>query len=285
MKYDITIPDIIEKSGAILKEVGTTNRTHPSDIERAINSNTGLLLWVHTSNYKIQGFTKDLSLDSMVAIGKKRRIPVMADLGSGALEDLSKLGLPNEYAVKEIVKLNPQLITFSGDKLLGGPQAGVMLGSENIIKKCNKNPIYRSVRCDKFTVSLLEETLKLMCQKSQMKYNLALNLLATPRKHLLKRIKNVMHSVSKKKKPTNTFKIVETEVEAGSGSLPVQSIPSAAIVISSKKTGAKVIAEKFRLNNPPLIGYINKNKFYIDFKAILPKQDKIVKSIILESLS
>ena len=159
----------------------------------------------HYQLYSIQGFTKDLSLDSMVAIGKKRRIPVMADLGSGALEDLSKLGLPNEYAVKEIVKLNPQLITFSGDKLLGGPQAGVMLGSENIIKKCNKNPIYRSVRCDKFTVSLLEETLKLMCQKSQMKYNLALNLLATPRKHLLKRIKNVMHSVSKKKKSYKYF--------------------------------------------------------------------------------
>ncbi len=150
------IPDIIEKSGGILREVGTTNRTHRQDVEKAINTKTGLLLWFNTSNYKIHGFTQDLSLETLVEIGKRKQIPVMADLGSGALQNISNLGLPSEFSVQEIIKVKPQLITFSGDKLLGGPQAGIILGSRTHIKKCNQNPLYLSVRCDKLTISLME---------------------------------------------------------------------------------------------------------------------------------
>jgi L-seryl-tRNA(Ser) seleniumtransferase len=279
------IPDIIEKSNGILREVGTTNRTHRKDVENAINSNTGLLLWVHTSNYKIHGFTRDLSLETLVEIGKKKRIPVMADLGSGALENISDLGLPKEIPVQDIMKVNPQLITFSGDKLLGGPQAGIMLGSKKIIKKCGENPIYRTIRCDKFTISLLEETLKSLGSKKRGNPNLTLSLLATTGKQLIGRVNRVLDCLPRNLVRSFSISTVETKVEAGSGSLPVKNLPSAALVFSSKKLKPTLLAEKFRDGNPPLIGYIHSNKYYIDFKSILPKQDKIIIQLIEKNLS
>ena len=279
------IPDIIEKSGGILREVGTTNRTHRQDVEKAINTKTGLLLWVHTSNYKIHGFTQDLSLETLVEIGKRKQIPVMADLGSGALQNISNLGLPSEFPVQEIMKVKPQLITFSGDKLLGGPQAGIILGSKRHIQQCSQNPLYRTVRCDKLTISLLEETLKLLGSPKQVKHNLALSLLATSRKQLTRRVKRMLGSLPQNLVRSFEISAVETKVEAGSGSLPVKTLPSAALMFSPKNVKPTVLAEKFRKGNPPLIGYIHRNKFYIDFKSVLPKQDKIIIQIIQENLS
>ncbi|MBH50101.1 MAG: L-seryl-tRNA(Sec) selenium transferase [Candidatus Marinimicrobia bacterium] len=279
------IPDIIEKSGGILKEVGSTNRTHRKDIENAINSNTGLLLWVHTSNYKIQGFTKDISLETLVDIGRQKRLPVMADLGSGALDQVSDLGLPKEYPVREVVKLNPQIITFSGDKLLGGPQSGIILGSTNLMQKCIQNPIYRTIRCDKFTLSLLEETLKYNKDTNQANQNLTLSLLATPRKNLLKRVKRVIEALPQKVVRLYGISSVETEVEAGSGSLPVKTIPSAGMVFYSKKYKPSELAKIFRMCDPSIIGYIHGNKFFLDFKSVLPRQDKIITSIIQKFIS
>ena len=279
------IPDIIEKSGGILKEVGTTNRTHKKDIEKAINTKTGLLLWVHTSNYKIHGYTQDLSLETLVEIGKRKRIPVMADLGSGTLQNISNLGLPSELSVREIMKLKPQLITFSGDKLLGGPQAGIILGSRTHIKKCNQNPLYRTVRCDKLTISLLEETLKLLGSQNQVKYNLALSLLVTSGKQITRRVNRTLALIPQNLVRSFGISAIETKVEAGSGSLPVKALPSAALVFSPKKVKPTVLAEKFRKGNPPLIGYIHRNKFYIDFKSVLSKQDKIIIQLIQENLS
>jgi len=279
------IPNIIEKSGGILKEVGSTNRTHRKDVENAINSNTGLLLWVHTSNYKIQGFTKDISLETLVDIGRKKRLPVMADLGSGALDKVSDLGLPKEYTVREVVKLNPHIITFSGDKLLGGPQSGIILGSKNLMQRCIQNPIYRTIRCDKFTLSLLEETLKYNKGANQANQNLTLSLLATPRKNLLKRVKRIIETLPQKVVKLYGISSVETEVEAGSGSLPVKNIPSAGMVFYSKKHKPSELAKIFRMCDPSVIGYIHGNKFFLDFKSILPRQDKIITSIIQEFIS
>ena len=279
------IPDIIEKSGGILREVGTTNRTHRQDVEKAINTKTGLLLWVHTSNYKIHGFTQDLSLETLVEIGRKKRIPVMADLGSGALQNISNLGLPKEFSVQEIIKIKPQLTTFSGDKLLGGPQAGIMLGSRRLIQKCGQNPLYRTVRCDKLTISLLDETLKLLGRKKQVKHNLALSLLATSGKQLVRRVNQLVDLLPQNLVRSFGISAIETKVEAGSGSLPVKTLLSAALVFSSKKIKPTALAKRFRKGNPPLIGYIHKNKFYIDFKSVLPEQDKIIIQLIQDSLS
>ena len=154
------IPEIMAKSGAILNEVGATNRTHPADYENAINENTALLLKVHTSNYKVVGFTAEVSLEQMVAIGKKHNLPVMEDLGSGALIDLSKYGLPKEPIVAERIQAGADVVTFSGDKILGGPQAGLMVGKKELIGKMNKNHLQRALRCGKLTLAALEATLR-----------------------------------------------------------------------------------------------------------------------------
>src|SRR5581483_7078442 len=148
------IPEIMAKSGAILKEVGSTNRTHPQDYEKAIGKNTALLLKVHTSNYKIVGFSAEVSLEDMVAIGKKHNVPVMEDLGSGAIIDLSRHGLPKEPLVAERVALGADVVTFSGDKILGGPQAGLVVGRKNYLQQMNKNPLQRALRSKRRCVSI-----------------------------------------------------------------------------------------------------------------------------------
>ncbi|MBL0717269.1 MAG: L-seryl-tRNA(Sec) selenium transferase, partial [Desulfosarcina sp.] len=158
------IPDVMEKSGAILKEVGTTNRTHLKDYENAISENTGLLLKVHTSNYSVVGFTAAVSLEEMVALGNGRILPVMEDLGSGTFIDFSKYNMIKEPTIQESVASGADIITFSGDKLLGGPQAGIIIGSKIIVDRIKQNPLARAVRIDKLTLAALESTLSLYRQ-------------------------------------------------------------------------------------------------------------------------
>src|SRR6266403_1657787 len=154
------IPEIMAKSGAVLREVGATNRTHPVDYENAISEKTALLLKVHTSNYKVVGFTAEVTLEELVAIGKKHNLPVMEDLGSGAFIDLSQHGLPKEPIVAERIQAGASVVTFSGDKILGGPQAGLMVGKKDLIGKMNKNHLQRALRCGKLTLAALEATLR-----------------------------------------------------------------------------------------------------------------------------
>ena len=155
------IPEIMARSGAILREVGTTNRTHAADYERAITGNTGLLLKVHTSNYRVVGFVADVGLADLVAIGKNHAVPVMEDLGSGALVDLSQYGLPKEPVVAERIALGADIVTFSGDKVLGGPQAGLIVGTPTCVNQLSRNPLHRALRCGKLTIAALEATLRL----------------------------------------------------------------------------------------------------------------------------
>src|SRR4029453_15515617 len=155
------IPEVLAKSGAVLREVGTTNRTHRRDYERALHERTALLLKVHPSNYRIAGFTASVPLDALVALGAERAVPVMEDLGSGALIDLSRYGLPAEPQVADRVQLGANVVTFSGDKLLGGPQAGIVGGDAVLIERMRQNPLARALRCDKLTLAALEATLRL----------------------------------------------------------------------------------------------------------------------------
>tara|TARA_B100000809_G_scaffold242086_1_gene265861 strand:- start:529 stop:1893 length:1365 start_codon:yes stop_codon:yes gene_type:complete len=276
------IPDIIEKSGAILKEVGTTNRTHLKDYEKAISKKTKLILWVHTSNYVVKGFTREVSLSDLVILGKKHKIPVMADLGSGALLDMNQLGLADEIPVKSIVNSGSDITSFSGDKLLGGPQSGLMVGRKKWINACKKNPLYRVLRCDKVTIGLLEETLRSYRSQSFSKDNLSLTMLTTSRKVLKTRGQKILDSLTKKIIKDLGISLVNSEVEAGSGSLPDDKIESGALSFSPKNGKANDLAKAFRCGSIPVVGYIQKNTFYIDLKAVLPSQIKRLGAAIAE---
>jgi len=274
------IPDIIEKSGCILKEIGSTNRTHLKDYEKAISKKTGLILWVHTSNYIVDGFTKEVELKDLVALGKKSKIPVLADLGSGALIEMDKMGLPAELPVRDIVTLNPTITTFSGDKLLGGPQSGIMVGRKEWMKKIHANPIYRAVRSDKITLALLDETLRQYNRNSVHKNNIALRLLSTKRMMLKKRGEKILSALSKSKIKLLGLSLQTSKVEAGSGSLPVQNLESMALCFSCKSQKPGDLASAFRQANYPVLGYVKQNHFFIDLKAILPSQiDCLIQTI------
>ncbi len=267
------IPDVVRKSHCNLVEVGTTNRTHLKDYEKAITKNTGAILWAHTSNYVVKGFTKEVSLTELAALAKKKRVPLVADLGSGALVNMEKMGLPPEELVADVVKTGADVITFSGDKLLGGPQSGLIVGKKKFVNAIHKNPLYRTYRCDKWTIALMEETLRTYSSDEKVSGdNLSLKLLTTSRNTLLKRGEKILAVMPKKKIKDLGISLVESKVEAGSGSLPVETIPSAALQFKPKKMSVSALARSFRTGSQPVVGYTKGNIFYIDLKAVLPKQ-------------
>ncbi|MBC8322492.1 MAG: L-seryl-tRNA(Sec) selenium transferase [Candidatus Marinimicrobia bacterium] len=267
------IPDMVRKSHCNLVEVGTTNRTHLKDYEKAITKKTGAILWAHTSNYVMQGFTKEVSLSDLAALAKKKRIPLVADLGSGALVDMTKMGLPPEELVAGVVKTGADIITFSGDKLLGGPQSGLIVGKKKYVNKIHKNALYRTYRCDKWTIVLMEEILRTYHSEEKVSGdNLSLKLLTTSQKTLMKRGEKILTDIPKKKIKDLGISLVESKVEAGSGSLPVETIPSAALKFNPKTISVSKLAKIFRTGNIPVVGYTKGNTFYIDLKAVLPNQ-------------
>jgi len=263
------IPDVVEKSNCKLVEVGTTNRTHLKDYEKAINKNTAVLLWVHTSNYVVKGFTKSVTLSELVELGKHKRIPVIADLGSGALVNYSKYGLPNETTVLETVKSGINIATFSGDKLLGGPQSGIIVGLSSALNKIKSNPLYRALRCDKVTIAIMDEILHTYIVDGITQDNLANLLLQTSPKTLHKRAKKLMSQIKPSVIKRLNIEIVDSAVEAGSGSLPEESISSVALELNGK---VEYISKLLRTRQNPVIGYINKAKYYIDIRAVLHDQ-------------
>ena len=267
------IPDIIRKSQCHLVEVGTTNRTHLKDYEQAVTKNTGVILWAHTSNYVVQGFTKEVPLSDLALLAKKKRIPLVVDLGSGALLNMNKQNLPTEKQVSDVVKTGADIITFSGDKLLGGPQSGFIIGSQRYLKVIQKNPLYRTYRCDKWTIALMEETLRTYrSNESFSADNLSLKLLATSQNILLNRGKKILSNLAQIKVKQLGISLVASLVEAGSGSLPEKSIPSAALKFSPRQITVASLAKDFREGTIPVIGYTKGNTFYIDLKAVLPNQ-------------
>jgi len=268
------IPDVVKKSGCILKEVGSTNRTHLKDYEKAITKKTGMILWVHTSNYVVRGFTHDVSLSDLVQLGKKKRVPVVADLGSGALVDLSEKGIPKDMLVQDVVKSGVGLVTFSGDKLLGGPQAGLIVGTKTLVNKLKTNPIARAVRCDKWSLAFLEESLLSFGDHGPSKNNLTVSLMMASRKALTKRGEIILSHLPKKAKDKLGISLVESEVEAGSGSLPEEKLDSMAFRFKPNGISASKLATQFRMGDTPVVGYIHGHTFYIDLKAVIPGQEK-----------
>ena len=274
------ISKIIEKGGAILKEVGATNRTHIDDYESAITDKTKMLLWVHTSNYILKGYTKQVPLEDIVKLGKKYNIPVLADLGSGTFLALDKFGVPSEAPLIEIVKKDPDIILFSGDKMLGGPQSGIILASRNITNQIKSNTLYRTVRCDKITIAMLDQAIRTYTRKGFSNLNLTLSLLTSTRKDLEKIGKKIINNIPSKKIKVLGLTMEESFVEAGSGSLPEKNIESIALKFNSSVLSANKLSLLFKGAEVPIIGYIQKEFFFIDLKAILPGQiSKIITTI------
>jgi L-seryl-tRNA(Ser) seleniumtransferase len=263
------IPEVMAKSGATLKEVGSTNRTHPADYENAIDDKTALLLKVHTSNYKVVGFTSEVTLDELVAIGKKHKVPVMEDLGSGALIDLSRYGLPKEPIVSERIGAGADVVTFSGDKILGGPQAGLMVGRREWIERINKNHLQRALRCGKLTLAALEATLRLYRQSPGITQAIP-TLRAFTRS--LDEIRNFAEAVLPRLQAAlgDGFRLSleESTSQIGSGALPTEELPTVVIAIEQPKLSAATIAKKFRDAHPPIIGRIKDGRFLVDLRTI-----------------
>jgi L-seryl-tRNA(Ser) seleniumtransferase len=259
----------MERSGATLREVGTTNRTHPVDYERAITDRTGLILKVHTSNYKVVGFTADVELPALVAIGKARGIPVAEDLGSGALVDLGRYGLPKEPVVSERLALGVDLVTFSGDKLLGGPQAGIIAGREDLVRAIDGNPLHRAVRCGKLTIAALEATLRLYRQSASLARELpTLRVFTRPIEEIEQTAARAVTYLASALGPGFRVSTCPSTSQVGSGALPTDEIPTVAVAVEHDSLAPQVIAERFRRARPPIIGRITDGRFLLDARAI-----------------
>jgi L-seryl-tRNA(Ser) seleniumtransferase len=272
------IPEIMAKSGAILREVGSTNRTHPADYENAINEETALLLKVHTSNYKVVGFTCEVALEQLVAIGKKHKIAVMEDLGSGALIDLSRYGLPKEPIVAERVRAGADVVTFSGDKILGGPQAGLMVGKKSLIGKMNRNHLQRALRCGKLTLAALEATLRLYRQAPNITDVIpTLKAFTRSVKELRKLGEEILPKLQEALGKEFRVELENSTSQIGSGALPTEELPTVVITVEHAKLSADAVAKKFRGANPPILGRIKDDRFLLDLRTIFDPEDVIPK--------
>ena len=263
------IPEILEKSGARLREIGTTNRTHPDDYERAIGPETGLLLKVHTSNYRIVGFAAQVELPELVAIGSRHHVPVMEDLGSGALVDLSAWGLPKEPVVADRVAMGADLVSFSGDKLLGGPQAGLIVGRRQWIEAIARNPLHRAVRCGKLTLAALEATLGLYQRSSDLARDIpTLAALTRSLDELERAGRAIVPVLSAALGEGFAVSLEAATAQIGSGALPTEEIPTKVVVVTHATLGAEAVARRFRQARPPIIGRINDGRFLLDLRSV-----------------
>jgi L-seryl-tRNA(Ser) seleniumtransferase len=266
---EFRIPEVMNKSAARLREVGTTNRTRLKDYERAINKETGLIMKVHTSNYRIVGFTEEAEIEALVALGKKKRIPVMNDLGSGCLINLENYGLEHEPTVREVLQAGVDVVTFSGDKLLGGPQAGIIVGGKKILAKIKKNPLNRALRIDKFTLAALEATLMHYLHPENAVNKLrSLKSLTESVADVKKRARKLLNKLQKENYEGLEFSLRDGFSTAGGGSLPTQKIPTVLVGIKSRKMSAGRMEEKLRALDVPVIVRVDKDEVLLDPRTV-----------------
>ena len=276
------IPEVIEQSGAILKEVGTTNKTRISDYEDAINENTGALLKVHTSNYKVIGFTEEVTLEQLVELGEKYNLPVIMDVGSGVLVDLEKYGLAHEPTVQEQVKKGADLVCFSGDKLLGGPQAGIIVGKKEAVQKLEHYPLMRAIRLDKCAIAALSATFREYMDEARAVKNIpVLHMIARPLSELKGQAEELTARLSK---CTAEIQVEESESMVGGGSLPGEILASYAVTIQLDKMSCEALMEKMRAYETPIIGHIKEDKVWMDMRTVMPEDIKIIQNCLNEIL-
>jgi L-seryl-tRNA(Ser) seleniumtransferase len=273
------IPDVMAKSGGILKEVGTTNRTHMKDYENSINDNTALLLKVHRSNYSVIGFTAEVSLKELVELGNRHGRPVMEDLGSGTFIDFSNYGLVKEPTVQESVAAGADVVTFSGDKLLGGPQAGIIVGKKYFLEQIKKNPLARALRIDKLTLAALEATVCLYRDEAKAVRRIpTLRMLTMDINEIEQRASKLMENLKKIDASRLRIDTVELSSKAGGGALPLLELPSKCLRIQIEGLSANTLAINMRKNSPPIIGRIEDDAFIIDPRTLQDDDLPIIES-------
>jgi L-seryl-tRNA(Ser) seleniumtransferase len=272
------IPEIMEQSGAILREVGTTNRTHLRNYEDAINENTGALLRVHQSNYRIIGFTKEVPLKELVDLGRKHALPVIDDLGSGALIDFSRFGLPKEPTVQESIQTGADVACFSGDKLIGASQSGIIVGKKPIIDMIKKNPLTRALRCDKMTNAVLEITLQLFLhnESALLKYHGVMRLLLRPVKEIRNHASRCCRQLKKEFSAHCDVELKKDVSEIGGGSLSTEELPTYVVSVKPKTGSCADLARSLRMCDIPVYGRLVEDTLIFDFRTVLKGEEKLI---------
>ena len=266
----------MELSGAKLVDVGATNKTHLNDYEEAINEETGVLMKVHTSNYKILGFTESVEIRELKKLGKKYNLPVIEDLGSGVFIDLSKYGLSYEPTVLNSLKNGSDIVTFSGDKMLGGPQAGIIVGKKEYIDKMKKNQLTRALRVDKLTICALEATLRMYLDESKaIKEIPTLRMLTYKISELEKKAKCLYDKIIEQNIDANIF-IEDGLSQVGGGSMPLETIKTKVVSITPKNMSVSSLEKKLRLSDSHIIARIYDNKYILDVRTIFEEEFEII---------
>ena len=280
------IPDVMKRSGALLREVGTTNRTHFNDYQKAIGPETALLLKVHTSNFRVMGFTSEVSLQDLVQLGKEYQLPVVDDLGSGCLIDLTRYGLEKEPTVQEMIKTGVDAVTISGDKLLGGPQAGIILGKKKVLDLFKINPLTRALRIDKLTLAALESTLLLYFdEKKAMEEIPTLRMLSLDTKRLKNRGKRLLKRLSGVTNKKMAFTLKEDVSQVGGGALPLQELPTLVVAIKPLEVSVNSLEENLRKGEPPIVCRISKEELILDMRTVFDEEIPMLAAGIEKALT
>lgn len=278
------LPDVMQVSGAKLKEVGTTNKTRLSDYETAVHDGTGAILKVHPSNFEIVGFTESVSIKQLVPLANQHRIPLIDDIGSGALIDFSKYGLINEPIAQESIRAGADIVLFSGDKLLGGPQCGIIVGRRRFITQILNHPLARALRVDKMTLAALVETLKLYRNRETAEQEIPiLRMLSMPIENLKLRAEKIRQLIGSLP-GVAACETIQDHSMLGGGSVPTQKIPTYCVSLRPSDGSVDRLAERLRTVSPPVIGRISKDQLLLDLRTIAPNEDMQVVSAF-ESLS
>ncbi|MEG1249437.1 MAG: L-seryl-tRNA(Sec) selenium transferase [Citrobacter sp.] len=266
------IPDVMAQAGCVLREVGTTNRTHASDYRQAVTENTALLMKVHTSNYSIEGFTKTVDETELAVIGQELGIPVVADLGSGSLVDLSLYGLPKEPMPQQLIAAGVSMVSFSGDKLLGGPQAGIIVGKKEMIARLQRHPLKRALRADKMTLAALEATLRLYLHPEALAEKLpTLRLLTRTEEAIREQAQRLQAQLEHRYGDEFALNVMPCLSQIGSGSLPVERLPSAALTFTphdGRGSRLEALAARWRTLPVPVIGRIYDGRLWLDLRCL-----------------
>ena len=277
------IPEVMEQGGAELKGIGTTNRVHVADYENAINEETGMILKVHTSNYRVVGFSKEVELEELVALGTQYELPVVEDLGSGVLLDLRDEGLSYEQTVQDCVAAGADVVTFSGDKLLGGPQAGIIVGKKEYIEKMKDHPLNRALRVDKFTLGSLEATLQEYRDLEKAKDEIpTLEMITAEQEELKDKAEQLADELEAVSAEKIKFEVKEGSSRVGGGAFPAEGLPTYVLAVTAENLTAEELAEELRLHDPPIFTRISNEQVLLDVRTLQAGDEQHIINAIME---